>query len=515
MTDLTTPAATRGLPVLAAVCLAALILPLNFSAGAVATLAIGRQLGGSAANLAWITNAFMLTFGSSLMAAGALADQFGRKRLFVGGVGALTLLSLALCFASSVLVVDVLRGLQGFAAAAALSGGSAALAQVFHGRSLTRAFSALGTSFGIGLAFGPLLAGVLIGHFGWRSIFLCIAAVGAVALAFGARRMHESRNPDASGLDWPGALTFTAALACFTYAVVQGPANGWNSAPVVGLLCASCVLAAAFVWTELRVARPMLDLSLFRYARFVGVQVLPIGTCYCYIVLLVLLPLRFIGINGMREIDAGLLMLSLSAPMLVVPALAAWLTRWIAPGVLAGSGLLAAAFGLYLLSRVPMTETGQALMLPMLVIGCGTGLPWGLMDGLSMTVVPKDRAGMATGIFSTTRVAGEGIALAIVTAVLATLTQGKLMTTARAASDDTMARAGEAGVQLAAGDLVGAQRIFPELSSGSMIAEFAYAFQTLLLIVAVVTFVAALVTFVCLVPRPGTRTSALAAASDG
>jgi len=498
MHDMSSTSASRSLPVLVAVCLAAVILPLNFSAGAVATLAIGREFGGADTHLAWITNAFMLTFGSSLMVAGALADEFGRKRMFVGGVAALTVLSFGLCVAPGILVIDVIRGLQGFAAAAALAGGSAALAQVFGGRALTRAFSALGTSFGVGLAFGPLLAGALIGRFGWRSVFLVIALIGIVALVGGAPRMRESRDPEASGVDWPGAATFTTALACFTFAVVQAPRFGWGSASTIGLLVASVLLAGTFVWVEGHVRRPMLDLSLFRFPRFVGVQVLPLGTCYCYIVLLVMLPLRFIGIDGLSELDAGMMMLALSAPMLVVPSLAASLTRWVAPGVLAAAGLTVAAFGLYLMSRIPMGGSPLTLILAMLVIGCGTGLPWGLMDGLSITVVPTDRAGMATGIFSTTRVAGEGVALAIVTAVLASLIQVRMPATGVMAD-----HVREAGVQLAAGDLAQAQRWIPSASRAVLTGYYTEAFRMLLLVLAAITALAAIVTFFCLTEVAG------------
>jgi MFS family permease len=116
-------AAQRDKPlILAAVCLSALVLPLAFSGGAVATPAIGRELGGSAAALTWITNAFMLSFGSLLMAAGALADQFGRKRLFVSGMAGFIAVSLTLGFAPSVAWLDALRALQGVAAAASLAG---------------------------------------------------------------------------------------------------------------------------------------------------------------------------------------------------------------------------------------------------------------------------------------------------------------------------------------------------------------------------------------------------------
>ncbi|NIE85389.1 MFS transporter, partial [Burkholderia sp. Tr-860] len=147
----TSPDSTRRLLVLGAVCMAALALPLAFSGGAVATPAIGRDLGGSPAAIAWITNAFMLSFGSLLMAAGTLADRFGRRRLFAFGVAGFTLSSAALGFAPSILAVDLLRAAQGVAAAAALAGGTAALAQEFDGHARTRAFSAPGTTFGIGL----------------------------------------------------------------------------------------------------------------------------------------------------------------------------------------------------------------------------------------------------------------------------------------------------------------------------------------------------------------------------
>ena len=138
-------------------------------------------------------------------------------------------------------------------------------------------------------------------------------------------------------------------------------------------------------------------------------QVLPIATCYCYVVLLVLLPLRFIGVESIGPIEAGLLLMPLSIPMLVVPFLAAMLTRWLSAGVISGMGLLVAAAGLFWLLRLTETGSVYAVILPLLVIGVGTGLPWGLMDGLSVRVVPKERAGIATGIFGTARVAGEGI----------------------------------------------------------------------------------------------------------
>lgn len=482
-----------GPAILGAVCLAALILPLSFSGGAVATRAIGREFGGNPEALTWITNAFMLTFGSLLMAAGALADRYGRKRIFTIGVMLFIVFSLALSIAPALGVIDLLRAAQGVGAAAALAGGTAALAQEFDGHDRTRAFSLLGTTFGVGLAFGPLVAGLLIETSGWRSVFLTSALVGGLALLFGVPRMRETRDPDAAGLDWPGTLSFTAMLALFTIGVIEAPARGWTDGMTIGLLGGAAVLLAVFVRVETTATRPMLDLSLFRYPRFVGVQLLPIATCACFVVLLVVLPLRFIGIEGRSEINAGLMMMALAGPMLVVPMAAAALTRRFPGHVICTAGLMIASGGLIWLGFVGV-DPGFAVLPPMLLIGLGTGLPWGLMDGLSVSVVPKERAGMATGIFGTMRVAGEGVSLAIVSAMLAGLINQALA--------QPLPSAHRAGQLLAVGDLTGAAALGAGLDSHNLIQAYEAAFQSLTDILAAVTILCAITILRLLTPTP-------------
>ncbi|MBV4493080.1 MFS transporter [Pseudomonas oryzicola] len=406
--------------VLIAICLAALVLPLSFTGGAVATPAIGKAFDADPAALTWITNAFMLSFGSLLMAAGSLSDLYGRKRLFTLGLALFGFVSILLANVSNIVWLDALRAVQGVAAAAALASGSAALAQEFEGLARTRAFSLLGTTFGLGLAFGPMLSGLLIEQFGWRSIFVSSAILAAISLLAALARMRESRNPAAHELDLPGVLGFSSMLALSTTAIILGPQAGWRSPLILGLFGGAALSLLAFVMIELRARQPMLALGLLKYPRFVGVQMLPIGTCYCYIVLVVLLPFRLIGVEGIAPLRCGLILLALSAPMLVVPLLAAWLTRWVSAGMLSAAGFLTAAAGLCMLANTAIGDH-QQLVLAMLVIGIGTGFPWGLMDGLAVSVIPKEQAGMAAGIFNTTRVAGEGVALAITIALLSAL----------------------------------------------------------------------------------------------
>jgi MFS family permease len=480
--------------ILIAVCIASITMPLNFTAAAVAIPAIGRSFDGTPIELNWITNAFMLTFGSGLMAAGALADHYGRKTVFIAGLSGFAVFSALSTFAPNLLCFDLLRAAEGVAAAAAFSGAMAALAQVFDGAERVRAFSYVGSSFGIGLAFGPIASGFMISTIGWQTVFLLITGLAAIAAVLGARYMQESRNPDASGVDWPGALSFTWALTVFTYGILKAPENGWTDPMVIGLFVCALLSFVGFVLIERKSAHPMLDLTLFRYPRFVGVQLLAAAPAYAYVVLLILLPIRFVGIQGMSEIAAGELMIALSAPLLFLPIAAGHMTKWFKPSTICGLGLLVSAVGLYWLSHKPVGSTTFEIMLPLLVIGSGISLPWGLMDGLAVSVVPKERAGMATGIFSTTRVAGEGVAVAIVTAVLSGLTAQRLA----ASTEGQTTGLNEAAQRLVTGDFATAATMLPDTAHAAVLASYSAAFSTLLLILTSITILTAAVVFLFL-----------------
>ena len=497
---MTKPDMSKRILALAGICSAAAAMPLTFTGPAVALPAIAHSLGGSPIALNWVTNAFMLTFGSSLMAAGTLADTYGRKRLFLSGLTAFLIFSVMLAFAPDILWFDILRALQGLGAAATFSSGMAALAQEFEGNARMRAFSIVGASFGVGLAFGPIASGLMAESFGWRSIFALVAVLGLIAFVLGANFLHETRDPDAAGLDWPGAASFTLALALLTYGVLLAPEQGWASLPVAALLAGAAALLVAFWRIERSVARPMLDLSLFRYPRFVGVQLLAAAPAYAFVVLLILLPVRFVGIDGMSEVQAGQMMVALSGPLLVLPVVAGMLTRWFSAAVICSGGLLISAGGLFWLSATPSSDPAL-LIAPLMMIGTGISLPWGLMDGLAVSVVPKERAGMATGIFSTTRVAGEGVALAVVSAVLSALIGTRLSVDGAAA----------AAQRLVTGDLRAAGAAIPGMTGEALAATYAQAFSSLLVLLAGVTVFTAVIVIAFLGRRPAETAEAACA----
>ncbi|MBP5059558.1 MFS transporter [Pseudomonas chlororaphis] len=485
-------AGARRWLLLLTVCLTGILTPLCFTGPAVILPSIQQALGGTPNQLNWVMNGYILTYGSLIMTGGGLADAYGRKRVWLLGLGVFIVVTFTVSYAPSVLWMDVLRLLQGAAGAVAFAGGVSTLAQVFHGPARTRAFSILGTCFGMALAFGPLAAGWLVDISNWRWVFLATALLSVVSLVLAVFTADESRDPQATGLDWPGAISFTAFLTLLTYGLLRVPEHGWGDGGVIATLVAGVLLFIAFVVIERRVARPMLDLLLFGRARFVGVQLLGASPAFFYITLIVILPGRFINVDGYGPLEAGQLMIALSAPLLVVPFIAGVLSRWISAGVLSGVGLLILALGLALLAHVLAGGAADgALLWPMLLIGGGIGLPWGLMDGLAVGVVEKERAGMATGIFNAVRVSADGIALAVLGVLMAALIHAGL---ADAASGAVL---GQAASRAAIGDLAGASALLPGLGD-AVHRSYDAGFRTTLFILSGAAVVTALVIFALL-----------------
>ncbi|TJX30391.1 MAG: MFS transporter, partial [Mesorhizobium sp.] len=171
------------------------------------------------------------------------------------------------------------------------------------------------------------------------------------------------------------------------------------------------------------------------------------------------------------------------------PLLAGQLARWIAPATICGVGLLVAAAGLVWLSLTPSIDV--ALVAPLVLIGVGIALPWGLMDGLAVSVVPTERAGMAVGIFNTTRVACEGVALAIVMATLSGFTAAQLAARGAAPSSDAAA----AAQLLVTGNVGGTAQHLPAARAAVLVEAYETAFDRLLIVLAAITIVTALVVF--------------------
>ena len=457
-----------SLQVLAA-CLTGLLIPLSFTGPAVVLPALAGMPGASPSALNWVVNAYILSYGSAMMVAGSLTDVLGRRRVWLAGLALFCMATVAIAAAPSVPLMAVLRLVQGLGGAAAFAAAMSSLAPLFRGAARNRVMSLLGTTFGAGLAFGPLAAGAMLAVAHWPAVFHATAALGVLGLLLAAASVPRDPVLASGRLDWPGAISFSGALALLTTALLLAPKHGWRSAAVLGPAVASLLLWWLFVRIEKTVSQPLLNLSLFRQRRFVGVQVLAASPAFLFIVLVVMLPGRLIGAEGLAPLAAGQLMMALAAPLLVVPLLSGLLLRCCGAASLCAAGLLLAALGLAWLA---LAGTG---VLPLLLIGAGIGLPWGLMDAMALNVVEPQRAGMATGIFNTVRVSADGVALAVAGAVLA-----GLIGTGLAAVLPAQLPIAQAASRAALGDLQQAAQLLPgqlDLLRGT----YAVAFRQLLL----------------------------------
>src|SRR5438874_5472837 len=231
---------------LVAVCTATFMLLLDITIVNVALPAIERALSASFSDLQWVVDAYALGLATCVLTAGALADLFGRKRLFVIGVILFTIAS-ALCgISNDALFLIIARGFQGIGGAIMFATALALLSQEFHGRERGTAFGIWGATIGAAVAIGPLAGGVLTSWLSWRWIFLVNIPVGAAALLISVARLHESKNPEHSRLDPVGLVTFSGGIFLLIFGLVRGNEQGWSSPPIVACFAGSAALLVAF-----------------------------------------------------------------------------------------------------------------------------------------------------------------------------------------------------------------------------------------------------------------------------
>lgn len=417
--------ARRPVISLVTVVLASFLLPISLTGASVAMPGVADDFHNSLAAGQWIVNGYDLAFASFMLASGAFADRFGRRKVFATGSAVFALSSLVSALSGSILVLDAARAVAGLGAAAVLTSGSALLAQIFTGPARAKAFGVFGTVVGIGQAFGPFVSGALSTTFGWRAIFLVPAVAGGVVVLL-SFLLPESRDPEATRVDWAGTVTLTAALASLITALLEGPELGWGHGLVVAAFVVSAVLFVAFVVAERRQQRPMADLTLFRQPRFASLCAAAVAMVAGFTPLLVYLPSYLTAVNGQTTMHAGTDLLMLTVPTIFFPMIAGYLQRWIPLNHLVTASVGLPALGVAWLTVMEPGISNWAALGPYLVIGIGVGIAFGVQDGAAVSSVEPERAGMAAGMFNTMRLGGETVAIAVAGTLMVTFTRSHL-----------------------------------------------------------------------------------------
>ncbi|WP_291189797.1 DHA2 family efflux MFS transporter permease subunit [Frateuria sp.] len=414
---------------LAVLCLGVLMIVLDTTIVNVALPSIRADLEFSESTLAWVVNAYVLTYGGFLLLGGRLGDLFGHRRLFLLGLVLFTVASLACGLAGSREWLVVARGIQGLGGAVVTAVALSLIMDLFtEPAERAKAMGVYGFVCAGGGSVGVLLGGLLVSTLNWHWVFLVNLPIGLAVFALSLRLLPATRGGSGRHLDVGGALSITAALILAVYAIVGGNEAGWLSARTLGMLAGAAVLLALFLAIEARVRVPLVPLKLFRLrnlaiANLVGV--LWAGAMFAWFFLSALYLQRVLGYGpmqvGLAFLPANLVMagcsLGLSARIVM---------RWGIRGPLAG-GLLVAAIGLALFARAPVDGHFAVDVLPgMVLLGLGAGIAFNPVLLAAMNDVEPRDSGLASGVVNTAFMMGGALGLAIL-ASLAAARNGALL----------------------------------------------------------------------------------------
>ena len=398
---------------LIAVSVATIMLLLDITVVNTALPEIQRDLKASFTDLQWVVDAYALTLAAVVLTAGSLADRLGRRRVFAFGLVLFSVASLLCGLAPDPTALNLARALQGVGGAIMFAVSLALIAQEFApGRERGMAMGIYGGSIGVAVAIGPLVGGAITDGLGWEWIFFINVPIGIAALAVTQLKLRESRDPDADRIDWGGLVTFSTSLFLLVLALLRGNDEGWGSTLIVTLLAGAVLLMAAFVAIESRVKQPMLPLDLFRRRAFTGVQLAAFALSGSMFAIFLYLTLFMQGFLGLTALEAGVRYLPITVISFLAAPIAGALLSKVQARYMLGAGLTLAGVGLLLMSGLSASSEWTALLPGFLVAGFGVGLLNPVIADVALSVVPKERSGMASGINDTFRQVGVAVGIA-------------------------------------------------------------------------------------------------------
>jgi EmrB/QacA subfamily drug resistance transporter len=420
-------------------CFAQFIVVLDASIVNVALPSIGEALNFSQDNLAWVVNAYVLTFGGFLLLGGRLADLLGRRRVFIAGLLLVAVASLAAGFADNEGQLIAARAAQGLGAAIISPSALSIVTNTFRdGAERNKALGAWGAVAGAGGAAGVLFGGILTDGPGWEWVLWINVPVALIVAALAPRLIPESRSESTSRhFDTAGAVSVTGGLSVLVYAIVDANDAGWGSTQTVGLLALSAALIAAFVAIELRSHAPLVPFRIFRLRTLTGANIVGLLVGGSLFAMFFFITLYMQQVLGYSPIEAGLSYLPLALMIIVASGIASGLVTRIGfkPVLAAGMAIIAGA--LVWFSQVSVGGGYVSDILgPSLLAAIGLGFAFVTTTIAAVSGVRAQEAGLASGLINTSQQIGGALGLAV------------LATIANSRTDDLVASSGGAPSEL-------------------------------------------------------------------
>ena len=447
------PTVPRRWWALGAICLSVLVLGFDGTILNVALPDMAVQLHAGTSQLQWIVDAYLVVFAAAMLPAGLLGDRFGRRKLLIAGLVLFGTASLVGTLTDSAATLITVRAVMGLGAAFIMPLAMSIIPSLFPSAERARAVAVMTAGMAIGMPLGPILGGLLLTHFWWGSIFLInipLIAVGIIALLL---LVPESRNPAVPRVDALSAILGVGGLAALTYGIIQGPTDGWSSAPVIGSLVAAVLLLVGLALRERTQSDPMLDLELLRNPAYRWNTLAAVLITFVLMGALFVLPQYLQSVLGNSALGTGVRLMPLMGGLLVAARVSERLVSKLAVrGVITG-GLLLVAIAMFLGARTSIGDGYSWTALWLSILGLGMGFTMVPAMGAAMAVLPEQRAGVGSGLLQTLRQCASAIGVALLGSLLLGIYTGRLHTTGLPASAAHTARGSVSAAQAIADQL--------------------------------------------------------------
>ncbi|MGF1429478.1 MFS transporter [Kitasatospora sp. LaBMicrA B282] len=408
--------------ILAVICLAQLVVVLDNTILNVAIPSLTKELGATTSQTQWVIGAYSLAQAGLLIAAGGLADRYGRKRVQLIGLGLFGVGSLGAMLAGSPGELIAARAGMGVGGSLLMATSLAIVVRVFQPDEQPKAIAVWSAIASLGFALGPVIGGLLLNRFWWGSVFLVNLPVAALGLAAVARLVPESKDPRGDRPDLLGAVLSTCGLVGLVYAVIQGPGNGWTAGSTLLSGGLGVLFLLLFALWERRIEHPLLDMGFFRNARFRGAISGGVLVSFGLGGSLFLLTEHLQFVLGYGPLSAGLRTapMALTVVLLNLTGFGMRLTMKLGlkPPTAIAAGLTMLAAGLAAIALLGRHGSYPGILLGLVLMGAGVAVAQPAMAGSMMSSIPPEKAGVGAGLLGTLSELGNSLGVAVLGAVL-------------------------------------------------------------------------------------------------
>jgi EmrB/QacA subfamily drug resistance transporter len=394
---------------------ALLIISIDNTVLNVALPSIATQLGASSSGLQWIVDAYTLVFAAILLTAGSVGDRTGRKRALQVGQLIFGIGSLACALSTSEGMLIGCRAFLGIGGAIIMPSTLSIITATFQDpKERGQAIAIWAGVFGLGSGIGPVIAGSLLEHFSWSSVFfinLPVVVIGLVGVGF---FVQESRDDKAPRSDVPGLLMSIIGLFALVYGIIQAGRGSWTDGNVLLSLGTAVVVLALFVWWERRSPNAMMPMSLFKNMSFTGANIALALVMFAMFGSLFFMGQYFQSVQGFGPLQAGLRILPMAPILMIVAVSSAHIARSIGIKLCVGIGIMIAAGGLYYVSQIVRVDTPYwQILIAMVVLSSGMAMAMSPATNSIMGSVPVNKAGVGSAMNNTLRQVGGALGVAV------------------------------------------------------------------------------------------------------